>query len=99
MNGMKRHWASIFKKNLFTMNEVNSEVCADIAEALIRWDEARMCFEEAVGADEVDYAIYMLEAAELKYQIHLKRAKALGINRGPSPKRKHAIRSNVDHSV
>ncbi|MNP55299.1 hypothetical protein D3C76_1499310 [compost metagenome] len=40
-----------------------------------------MYFEEALGEDEVDYAIYMLEAAERKYQMHLKKAKKYGINR------------------
>lgn len=37
-------------------------------------------FDEALGQDQIDYAIYILEAAERKYQIHLKHAKSLGLN-------------------
>jgi len=37
-------------------------------------------FEEALGQDQIDYAIYILEAAERKYQIHLKHAKSIGLN-------------------
>ncbi|MOA19059.1 hypothetical protein D3C78_1394120 [compost metagenome] len=39
------------------------------------WQQACWAFEEAVGDAEVDVAIYLLEAAERKYQIKLKEAK------------------------
>ena len=81
MKGIKRYWASVFKKGEFVGDEANSELYRDISEALIRWEEARMYFEEAVSQDQVDYAIYMLEAAELKYQIYLKKAKVFGVDR------------------
>ncbi|WP_438348238.1 hypothetical protein ACP8HI_21860 [Paenibacillus sp. FA6] len=99
MKGMKRYWASVFKKGEFARDEVHGELYRDIAEALIRWEEARMYFEEAVGKDQVDYAIYMLEAAELRYQIHLKKAKTLGIDRRPFSVEKQMVGSIVDHSV
>lgn len=47
----------------------------DVMRAKREWEQARWAFEEAVGNDEVDVAIYLLEAAERKYQIKLKEAK------------------------
>lgn len=56
-------------------------VYADVQKAKQEWERAMRQFEDALGEDEIDYAIYVLEAAERKYQIHLKRAKLLiGMN-------------------
>lgn len=52
-------------------------VYADVQKAKQEWERAMRQFEDALGKDEIDYAIYVLEAAERKYQIHLKRAKRL----------------------
>ncbi|MCM3136618.1 YaaL family protein [Paenibacillus polysaccharolyticus] len=52
-------------------------VYADVQKAKQEWERAMRQFEDALGEDEIDYAIYVLEAAERKYQIHLKRAKRL----------------------
>lgn len=52
-------------------------VYADVQKAKEEWERAMRQFEDALGEDEIDYAIYVLEAAERKYQIHLKRAKRL----------------------
>jgi hypothetical protein len=51
----------------------------EINRARKEWELAYMTFQEAVGQDNVDVAIYMLEAAERKYQIQLKQAKQANI--------------------
>lgn len=47
----------------------------EVMRAKREWEQACWAFEEAAGEDEVDVAIYLLEAAERKYQIKLKEAK------------------------
>lgn len=59
-----------------------ARIYLDIERAKAEWERAVRQFEEAQGEDEIDYAIFVLEAAERKYQIHLKRAKQAGVN-GP----------------
>jgi len=53
----------------------------DVRRAQSEWERAYLMFDEAIGQDQIDYAIYILEAAERKYQIHLKQAKMMGLNR------------------
>ncbi|WP_151738012.1 hypothetical protein [Paenibacillus tengchongensis] len=53
----------------------------EVRKAQAEWERAYLMFDEARGQDQIDYAIYILEAAERKYQIHLKHAKSLGLNR------------------
>lgn len=53
----------------------------EVRKAHSEWERAYLMFDEALGQDQIDYAIYILEAAERKYQIHLKHAKSLGLNR------------------
>ncbi|MFC3750681.1 DUF2508 family protein [Paenibacillus sp. GCM10012306] len=53
----------------------------EVRKAQMEWERAYLMFDEALGQDQIDYAIYILEAAERKYQIHLKHAKSLGLNR------------------
>lgn len=52
----------------------------DVRKAQAEWERAYLMFDEAMGQDQIDYAIYILEAAERKYQIHLKHAKSIGLN-------------------
>jgi hypothetical protein len=56
-------------------------VYLEVCKAQAEWQRAYLMFDEALGQDQIDYAIYILEAAERKYQIHLKHAKSLGLNR------------------
>ncbi|MNH97618.1 hypothetical protein D3C73_503230 [compost metagenome] len=56
-------------------------VFLEVQQAHSEWERAYLMFDEAKGQDQIDYAIYILEAAERKYQIHLKHAKSLGLNR------------------
>ncbi|GIO94383.1 MULTISPECIES: DUF2508 family protein [Paenibacillus] len=55
-------------------------VFMDVRKSQMEWERAHMMFQEATGQDQIDYAIYMLEAAERKYQMNLKQAKQLNIN-------------------
>ncbi|NQX49780.1 DUF2508 family protein [Paenibacillus tritici] len=57
------------------------EVYQEVRKAQSDWERAYLMFDEALGQDQIDYAIYILEAAERKYQIHLKDAKRLGLDR------------------
>ncbi|KHL91174.1 DUF2508 family protein [Paenibacillus sp. LMG 31459] len=57
----------------------------EVRKAQSEWERAYLMFDEAMGQDQIDYAIYILEAAERKYQIHLKHAKRLGLNRSQLP--------------
>ncbi|MCJ8015158.1 DUF2508 family protein [Paenibacillus sp. KQZ6P-2] len=61
------------------------EVYMDVRKAQTEWERARMLFEEAEGEEQIDYAIYMLEAAERKYQMNLRVAKRIGLNRAQLP--------------
>lgn len=56
------------------------ETLLEVRKAQSEWETAYLMFDEALGQDQIDYAIYILEAAERKYQIHLKHAKSIGLN-------------------
>ncbi|WP_229106940.1 DUF2508 family protein [Paenibacillus sp. 1001270B_150601_E10] len=47
----------------------------DIEDAFLKWEQAQLRFDMAHGEDEVDYAIFMLEAAEKRLAMLLRRAK------------------------
>lgn len=57
-------------------------VYEEVMKAHKDWERAYQAFQEAVGKDEVDFAIYTLEAAERRYQIHLKEAKKKKVHMG-----------------
>lgn len=52
----------------------------EVAKAHKEWEQAYIAFQEAAGMDEVDVAIYTLEAAERRYQILLKAAKQANVD-------------------
>lgn len=56
---------------------------AEVDKARKEWEYAYLQFQEAQGKDEVDVAVYTLEAAERRYQIQLKEAKRTGLVWGP----------------
>lgn len=45
------------------------------------WQLARQRLDQALDADEVDYAVLMLEASEKRYGMMIKKAKAAGLER------------------
>ncbi|WYU46480.1 DUF2508 family protein [Paenibacillus sp. FSL K6-0108] len=72
---------SMEKRERMLKEMEEEQIYSDIQKAKAEWERAVRQFEEAQGQDEIDYAIYVLEAAERKYQIHLKRAKRIGVKR------------------
>ncbi|WP_052380630.1 hypothetical protein [Paenibacillus camerounensis] len=81
-----RWWGSARQEEgVKSLNQLNMDedwsVFLEVRNAQVEWERAHLMFDEALGQDQIDYAIFILEAAERKYQIHLKHAKSLGINR------------------
>ncbi|RRJ67486.1 DUF2508 family protein [Paenibacillus oralis] len=52
----------------------------EVVKAHKEWERAYTAFQEVTGMDEVDVAIYTLEAAERRYQIQLKAAKQANLD-------------------
>lgn len=52
----------------------------DIREAHRDWINAHRHFEYAAGFDQIDYAIYAIEAAEKRYEMLLRQAKKLNVH-------------------
>ncbi|OUM95680.1 MAG: hypothetical protein A9Z00_15490 [Thermobacillus sp. ZCTH02-B1] len=52
----------------------------DIREAHRDWVNAHRHFEYAVGFDQIDYAIYAIEAAEKRYEMLLRQAKKMNVH-------------------
>jgi hypothetical protein len=52
----------------------------DIREAHRDWVNAHRHFEYAAGFDQIDYAIYAIEAAEKRYEMLLRQAKKLNVH-------------------
>ncbi|MDO7908662.1 DUF2508 family protein [Paenibacillus sp. JX-17] len=57
------------------------ELYDQIVKSQREWERAYQVFHEASGTDEIDYAIFALEAAERKYQMFLRQAKRAGLHR------------------
>lgn len=80
-----KQWLRKLKK----MNQVDQDLgykehlYSEVKKAQRQWEQAYCALQEAVGADEVDIAIYTLEAAERRYQVHLKAAKQAKITWEP----------------
>ncbi|GGD95535.1 DUF2508 family protein [Paenibacillus nasutitermitis] len=53
------------------------EIYDEILVAKRDWDNALRHFEYALGKDQTDYAIFAIEAAEKRYEMLLRKAKAL----------------------
>lgn len=51
------------------------DLIEDIDDAFQKWEQAQLQFNMAQGQDEVDYSIFMLEAAEKRLTMLLRRAK------------------------
>ncbi|MNH87766.1 hypothetical protein D3C87_599230 [compost metagenome] len=85
--GFLSKWTDKIKRQ----QEVNQDfqrkvhIYEEVRKAKVEWERAYMAFQEAVGEDEIDFAVYTLEAAERRYQIHLKEAKKEEVGWGPLP--------------
>ncbi|MCD1259960.1 DUF2508 family protein [Paenibacillus athensensis] len=56
------------------------QLIGEIKKSHQEWIAAQAHFEFALDKDQIDYAIYALEAAEKRYEMLLKQAKQLQIN-------------------
>ncbi|UJF33647.1 DUF2508 family protein [Paenibacillus hexagrammi] len=63
------------KAELETIRKDKQELVQEIRKAHRSWQAAQAHFEFALEKDQVDYAIYALEAAEKRYEMLLKQAK------------------------
>lgn len=63
--------------------EYKEHLYNEVKKAQREWEQAYYAMQEAVGADEVDIAIYTLEAAERRYQVQLKAAKQANLTWEP----------------
>lgn len=65
------------RKNKEVLNVEKMRIVQEIRETERECAAARSRFDEVVDAEEVDYAIYSLEAAEKKLDILLRKAKLM----------------------
>lgn len=56
------------------------QLVRDIREAHRDWVNALRHFEHALGPDQIDYAIFAIEAAEKRYEMLLRQAKRLNVH-------------------
>ncbi|WP_083484740.1 DUF2508 family protein [Paenibacillus ihumii] len=59
--------------------EQKERLYLEVKKAQREWERAYCAMQAAVGQDEVDIAIYTLEAAERRYQVQLKAAKQANV--------------------
>jgi hypothetical protein len=78
---MWKKWAFWLKKRQTGESKAASgemmELYNEIGQAKRDWENAHRYFEYALGKDQIDYAIFALEAAEKRYEMLLRRAKGL----------------------
>lgn len=79
---MWRRWLRLRREE--AVNKEDASVQSDmyllyeeIKTAKREWDNAIRHFEYALGKDQVDYAIFAIEAAQKRYEMLLRKAKAL----------------------
>jgi hypothetical protein len=73
-------WTS--DKSLEAERALADKLVSEIWEAHSVWLLAHNRFNQAQGADEIDYAVYMLEAAEKRYEMLIRRAKLSNVEQG-----------------
>lgn len=52
----------------------------EIQTALLEWENAQRRLDYVVEKDQIDYTIYMIEAAEKRYEMLLRNAKQLNLH-------------------
>jgi len=70
-----KRWFSGGHKQEVAEAIAHEQLMDDIRQALREWERAHSRFQYAVGDDEVDYAIFTLEAAEKRVAMLIKKAK------------------------
>lgn len=70
-----KRWFFRVKKQEVAEAIEHEQLMDDIKQALKEWERAHSRFQYALGEDEVDYAIFTLEAAEKRVAMLIKKAK------------------------
>ncbi len=68
------------KKEEQEIHHEKENLLADIRKALTEWQIAQKRLDYIVEHDQVDYAIYALEAAEKRYEMLLRHAKKINLS-------------------
>lgn len=77
-------WKRLFARRTEDPTLGDKQVLLDeIRAAHAEWQHAMRRLDYALGADQVDYAIFALEAAEKRYEMLLKNAKRLNVRAIP----------------
>ena len=86
---MRRWWPAGWRRGAEGAKETRPQETESsrTAQALIReihdahqdWVNAQRHFEYAVGQDQIDYAIFAIEAAEKRYEMLLRQAKKMPV--------------------
>ncbi|WP_068777806.1 YaaL family protein [Paenibacillus sp. FJAT-26967] len=71
--------AQLFQRKGRTEEEDKQDLLKEIRKAHLQWVSAQHHFEYALEQDEIDYAIFAMEAAEKRYEMLLRQAKTLKI--------------------
>ncbi|MGX4588042.1 DUF2508 family protein [Paenibacillus chitinolyticus] len=79
MNDLRKSAFSFQRGTRKTVEQDKQELLAEIRLAHSQWKTAQHHFEHALEKDEVDYAIYAVEAAEKRYEMLLRQAKKLNV--------------------
>jgi hypothetical protein len=75
-----RWWDAVQQKRQaynqrYLTEKARAKLLADIRDAHRAWQVAESHLREVVGADQIDCAIYLYEAAQKKYEMLLRQAK------------------------
>ncbi|WP_217562873.1 DUF2508 family protein [Paenibacillus sp. GbtcB18] len=79
MNDLRKSALSFQRGIRKTAEQDKQELLAEIRLAHSQWKTAQHHFEHALEKDEIDYAIYAIEAAEKRYEMLLRQAKKLNV--------------------
>ncbi|WP_166244311.1 DUF2508 family protein [Paenibacillus turpanensis] len=77
---LREKWTSGSKTEATERQQLDWELVAQIKRAHVEWTIAQNRFDIALEKDEVDYAVYALEAAEKRYEMLLKQAKKVRVS-------------------
>jgi hypothetical protein len=80
--GLFTFWRGIFGRRVEedVLMPDKQRLMEEVRIALQDWKNAQYQFNYAQGQDEIDYAIYAMEAAEKKYEMLLRKAKFMKLH-------------------
>lgn len=72
-----------FLKRKTDREDEDRELLEEISKAKLEWQVAQHRLDVVVGHEQVDYAIYALEAAQKRYEMLIRQAKARNVTSQP----------------